>query len=157
MPMRPNPTAGVEGTPASEAQKGLTAGSASSSQSLASLSSTSISASAESFVAANGPVLADKQLLGLVVLMLTLKYLQSDDEEEKKGLMALIIALAQQQGAGGGESIMYSASSLSIESTQIQAVSSEAAISGYSGAAIDPQQTPPASPGSGSGGLDVVA
>ena len=116
------------------------------------MSSTSISA--ESFLATYGPVLADKQLLGLVVLMLTLEYLQSDDEEEKKGLIALIIALAQQQGAAGDQSIMYSASSLGIESTQIQAISSEAAISSYSGAALDPQQTPAADPGSG--GLDVV-
>ena len=152
-PIQPKPSATVEGAPT--AAQNTTGGAATSAgQSLVSMSSTSISASSESLLASNSPVLADQQLLGLVVLMLTLEYLQSDDEEEKKGLLALMLALSQQQSSGG-EQFMYSSSSLSIESTQIQAVSSETAMNGYTGGSVDPQQVPGVHGGAG-GTLDAV-
>ena len=81
-PMQPAPTSGAEGT--SGVQSGLSSGSVTPSQSLTTMSSSAVTAS-ESVMYSRGPVLADEQLLGLVLLMLTLEYMQSDDEEEKKG------------------------------------------------------------------------
>ena len=156
MPYRTNPAGNAEGAPAAPIQHNLAGTEASSSKTIASLSASSINASSESLIASNGPVLADEQLLGLVVLLLTLQYLQSDDEEEKKDLLTLLLALAQQQQSGNSsESLMYNSTSLSVESSQMQVISTDNALSAYSGGTIDPQQTPPADPGAA--GLDVSA
>ena len=157
MPIQPKALTGAEQTAAVPIEKGLGT-SASTSESITSKSATSISATSESLIASNGPVLADDQILGIVVLLLTLQYLQSEDEEEKEGLLALMIILAQQQQANANsETLMYNSSSLNVATTQSQTVSSDAAISAYTGSAGNTQQPPAVNPGAGSGGLDVVA
>lgn len=130
------------------------AASVASSQSLAAYSSMSISAANESVFYQSSPILADKQALGLAVLMLTLEYLQSNDDEEKKGLLALMLALTQQQ-SGQQETLMYSSSSLSIESTQYVGMSSDSVANAYSGSAGAVQGL--AATDGGMGQLSVVA
>jgi hypothetical protein len=86
--------------------------------------------------------------------MLVLQFLQSSDSQEKQNLTDMIGALAsmQQQNQGGGM-LLYSSSSLSIESTQLTIATSQG-LDAYSGAAASLQQAPPAD--AGSAGLDVT-
>ncbi len=156
MPVQANPTRNVGGAPATATPGEAAAGSVSASQSLGSLSSTSTSTSVQSLVGTDAPVLADEDLLGLVLLLLTLEYLQGEDDEEKQGLLALMLLLSQQQGGSRDVSLTYASSLLSVESTGIQAMSTEGAVSAYSGGTANPQQAPAVDPGAG-GGIDVVA
>jgi hypothetical protein len=120
------------------------------------ISALSVSASAESFVATYGPVMSNNELLGAVLLLLTMEYLKSEDPEEKKGLLALIATLAQQSTAAqSAGSFAYSSSSLSIESLQYQAVSTQIGAGTYAGDTAALQQEAPVDPGAA--GLDVVA
>lgn len=98
---------------------------------MASLSSTSISATSETLIANLGGM-GNKDLVAAVLLMLTLELLKSEDPEEKKQLLAAIAALAQQGGDSGG-TMLYSASSLSIESTQLQVLSIDTGGYSYGG------------------------
>jgi hypothetical protein len=153
-------TAAAGTAPAAPAQGGeigtIAGGALSASQSVLSLSSTSITANVESFMGTYGPVMSSNEMLGAVLLMLIMEYLKTDNDQDKKDLLGLISTLAQQQqGAGGGGSFIYQSSSLSIESTQLQVASSEMNFGAYSGAAATLQQAPAADPGSA--GLDVVA
>ncbi len=118
--------------------------------SILSLSQTSISASVESFIATYGPVMSSNELLGAVLLLLTLQLMQSRDPDERKQLLGAIMGLAsqmQQQSSGGV--LMYNSSSLSIESTQITAVSGEAGLSAYLGAMNTAQTAPGIDAGGG--------
>jgi len=153
IPQQTHPVGGTKGAQATPVQHDLAGVEATSSQTVASLSTTSINASSESLVVGNGPVMADDRALGLALLLLTIEYLQSNDEEEKKGLLAMMLALTQGQGGGNGGSFMYNSMSLSIESTQMQFVSTESAISAYSAGTMDPQQASSLAPGAA--GLDV--
>ncbi len=139
-------------------QTAATAPAGASALSLASMSSTSISASMQSFAATYGPALSSNELLGAVLLMLTLEYMKPDkSDSEKKDLLAVILALAQQQqgNSAGSGSIAYTSSSLSIETTQYQGISVASGIGAYSGAAANPQFAPAVD--AGSAGLDVSA
>ena len=155
MPQRIHLAGSTEGAQAAPVQQNLAGAEASSSQSIASRSTTSINASSESLIVGNGAVLADDKSLGLALLLLTLEYLQSDDEEKKKGLLGLMLALALQQDGGNGGSLMCNSTLLSIESAQTQVVSTENAVSAYSAGTTGPQQASPVGPGAA--GLDVSA
>ncbi len=155
MPQQINLAGSTEGAQAAPVQQNLAGAEALSSQTIASLSTTSINASSESLIASNGPVLGDDKALGLALLLLMMEYLQSDDEEEKNGLLGLMLALAQQQGGGNGGLLMCNSTPLSIESTQMQVVSTENAIGAYSAGMMGPQQESPVGPGAA--GLDVSA
>jgi len=169
-PAWPIQTSGIEGTltavpPAGNRQldaatllnDGLGPLSALGDQSLLAISSASIAASAESYVAANGPVLASNELIGLVLLLLTLQYMQSNDDQEKQGLMDLIMLLAQQQSPDNGSGLLiYSSSSVTMESVQITALSMDNAMGAYANGAADPQKASPATAGSGAN-LNAVA
>lgn len=108
---------------------------AAASQSLVSINSLSIAASSETFLSTATNSAGNKELMNALLLLLTLEYLKSDNEEERKGLLALITALAQSGQGGESQTLFYSSSSLNIESTQIQIVSSQAGIGAYGGAA----------------------
>jgi hypothetical protein len=133
------------------AQTGQLAGGSS----ILSLSSTSLSATSETLMAGNMPMLATNEAIGAALLLLILQYLQTSDSKEKQNLTDMIVALAgmQQQNAGG-EMLLYSSSSLSIESTQLTIATSQG-LGAYSGAAASLQQAPPGDPGSPA--LDVSA
>jgi hypothetical protein len=125
----------------------------------ASMSSTQITQNVESFVATYGPVMSSNEMLGAVLLLLTLELMQSQDDEQKKGLLAAISTLAQmQQQDQGGGMFMYSSSSTSIESTQmtLSADSMAAGAYGGGGAGTTAGQVAPQVDG-GSQGLDVSA
>lgn len=112
--------------------------------------SASMQSTSEVYMYSQSPVLADQQLLGLVVLMLTLEYLQSDDKEEKNSLLAMLLLLTQEQQAGN-ETFMYSysSSSLSLDTTQVQSMWTENQAGGYgAGELTDPYL---------GGGVDTVA
>lgn len=102
--------------------------------------------------------MSNDELLGALLLMLTLEYLkggQSDDE--KQNLLGLILALAQQkmnaEGAGSG-TFAFTSSSMSIESTQMQSISMTSAAGAYQSAQVNPQVAPGVD--AGSAGLDVT-
>jgi hypothetical protein len=120
------------------------------------LNASSLSATSESFSISSSPLLADRDLMGLVVLMLTLELMQSDDEEDRKGLMALIFALGQMQQQAGGESFSYSASSMSMDSSSLQAMDSSQLVSGYSAVNTGLQQVPAVDAAMG-GNIDITA
>lgn len=139
--------------PALQGMNGMAAGNGiGASQSVESLSSTTISAQVESFIATYGPVVANNELLGAVLLMLIMEYLKAENEKDRKDLLSLISTLAQQQQQGGnsGGVMMYSSSSLTIESTQYQAASMQMAIGAYDGSAATLQQAPTVDAGAGS-------
>jgi hypothetical protein len=150
-------TAAAGQLPAQDSVAAAAGGSMSASQSLTSLSSTSINASSESLIATMTPSANNNELLGAVLLMLIMEYMKTDDKQQKQDLMGLATLLLQQQQqqSAGAQTIMYNSSSLSIESTQIQVASSEMAISAYSGAAATLQQAPNID--AGAAGLNVVA
>lgn len=150
-------TAGASELPAQDSIAAAAGVEINASQALTSLSSTSITATNESLIATTGTSSNNNELLGAVLLLLIMEYMKTDDKEQKQGLMDLITLLAQQQQqqSGGGQTIMYNSSSLSIESTQYQAVSTDVAISAYSGATAATQQAPNID--ASAGGLDVVA
>jgi hypothetical protein len=121
----------------------------------ASVTSTSLTATSESLVAAVGAASSNDELLGAVLLMLILEYLKTENQQEKEGLLALAGLLARQQQQAGNDLFLYSSSSLSIEFTQTELVSTDLAISAYAGGTATSQQAPGVDPGAG--GLDVMA
>ncbi|MBI4578383.1 MAG: hypothetical protein HY718_01680 [Planctomycetes bacterium] len=143
--------AAVDTTPANTSA----AGSLAQSSSILSLSTTSINASSESLMIANTSALAGNDAVGAALLLLVLQYLQTSDPTEKQNLLSIILAIAgaQQQQTGETSTLMYSSSSLSIETTQMTYVTSDA-LSAYSGATAN-QQAPQIDPGAA--GLDMVA
>jgi len=166
MPARPNPItqASTQHTPADQfapvsGQRAVSELAAAGSQTVASASSLSVQQSSEMLMVSEGGsgAITNNELLGAVLLLLMLEYMQSEDEDEKKGLLALLSGLVQMQEQSGSQQsmLMYSSSSLSIESTQMQVVSTENAISAYSAGAVDPQQASP--DGLGAAGLDASA
>ncbi len=168
----PGPSSPAVGLPASTGQTpsalgtgkagqlagaGLTAMSgASATQEMASLSSLSIQQSSEMLVVSQGTqgAITSNELLGAVLLMLIMEYMKSNDDKEKEGLLALMgmILQSQQQQAAQQTTLMYASSSLSIESTQMQYMSGQAASSAYTNAGISP-----AAGGDGGASLNVVA
>lgn len=144
----------VASTGAAAAQAGVAV---SASQSLASLSATSISATSESLIATLTPSANNNELLGAVLLMLIMEYLKTDDKQEKQGIMGLVSALLQQQQqqSAGAETLMYSSTSYSYESVQMQMMSTDMALAAYSGASATLQQAP--SIDAGAAGLNVLA
>ena len=125
-------------------------------QSIASISSTSMSANIESFSGVSSAASNNNELLGAVLLMLMMQYMKSGDAGQKQDLLSVISALAQQQGQSNSASstFSYSSTSISMESTQIQMSSTQVAAA-YSGASATMQQVPAADAGSGS--LNVIA
>lgn len=175
MPVRMNPMAGPSspavGLPTSAGQPpsalgtgkagqldgaGLTGmAGASATQEMASLSSLSIHQSSEMLMVSQGAqgAITSNELLGAVLLMLILEYMKSTDDKEKAGLLALMGMLLQSQQQGAQQTtLMYASNSLSIESTQMQYMSGQAASSAYTNAGISP-----AAGGDGGSSLNVVA
>jgi len=148
---------GADGTQAAPVQQNLAGTKASSSQTVASLSTSSVKAGTESLIASNSPISNEDQFNGMALLLCALEYLLSEDDDEKKGLLGLMLAIAQQQQQESSNNglFMYNATSQSIESTQFQTVSVENAASAYSAGATDPAQA--SSDGLGAAGLDVSA
>lgn len=148
---------GVDGGLAAQGSGAVAGASITASQSAVAISQTSISASVESFMGTYGPVMANNEILGALLLLLTLQYMQSSDEQEKKGLLGLMLGLLQQQqqASQAGGSFMYSSSQLNIESTQMVAMSQQMAVDVYAGGGSI-GSAPPVS-GTGSGSVDTVA
>jgi hypothetical protein len=119
-------------------------------------SSTSISSNVQSLVASSGGT-ANKDLMNALLLLLTMQYLQSNDPQQQKDILSLLGGLLQQSGGGdgGANTLVYTSSSLSIESTSLQVVSSSAGLNAYSGAS-DPTAQISGADGA-SAGLDVIA
>jgi hypothetical protein len=153
-------------TPAAEVGGGAAVGASGASAyqdiSALSYSSMSINASSESLAINQGGGMAaasTNELLGAVLLLLTLQYMKSGDDQEKKDLLGLMTTLVQQMGqsgqssggSGGGDSLSYTSSSLSIEMTNLQVVSASTGINSYMSAQGDYSQSP------GAGGIDVAA
>lgn len=124
------------------------------SQEWASLSSLAINQSSESLLVADNASSAavSNELLGAILLFLILEYMKSGSEDEKKDLLGLMGTIMQMQQTSGSQSsvLMYSSSSLSIESTEMQMGSSSTI---YTNAGL--AQSHAADPGAG--GLDVTA
>lgn len=145
------PTAPLQGQTSSN----VAGATASAAQSVFSRSSTSTAANVESFIATYGPIVSSNEMLGALLLMLIMQYIKTGNDREKQDLLGLISVLArQQQGAGSGSTFVYQSSSLSIESTHIQAAASEVSAGAYTGATATLQQAPATDPGSA--GLDVI-
>jgi len=122
--------------------------------SILSLSTTSLTATSETLMASNTPMLASNEAIGAALLLLVLQYLQSSDPNEKQNLTDMIIALAgMQQSQGAGQLLFYSSSSLTMESTQLTIATSQA-LDAYAGTAASMQQAPPAD--AGTAGLNVT-
>ncbi len=153
------PAAPAATPPAAAAQPGTAAQSttpagAVQSQEWASLSSLSVNQSSESLLIVDNasPAAVSNELVGAILLFLLLEYMKSGSDEEKRDLLGLMGAIVQMQQTAGGQSsvLMYSSSSLSMESTQLQLGSSSTV---YTNAGL--AQSPGADPGAG--GLDVTA
>ena len=133
------------------------AGSASATQEMASLSSLSINQSSEMLMVSQAPqgAITSNELLGAVLLMLIMEYMKSTDDKEKQGLLALmgmILQAQQAQQSGGQQTLMYMSNSLSIDSTQMQYMSGQAASNAYTNAGVTP-----AAGGDGGASLNIVA
>lgn len=154
---QPAQLGGVDGGQAAKAGGPIAGASVSASQSAVAISQTSISAGVESFVSTYGPVLADNQILGAMLLLLMLEYMQSDDDNEKKGLLGLMLGLLQQQqqASQAGGTFIYSSSQFSLQSTQMVAVSQQLAVDVYAGGGSAGAAAPVSGPAGG--GVDVVA
>lgn len=153
---QPAQLGGVDGGQAAKAGGPIAGASVSAGQSAVAISQTSISAGVESFVSTYGPVLADNQILGAMLLLLMLEYMQSDDDNEKKGLLGLMLSLLQQQQASqAGGTFIYSSSQFSLQSTQMVAVSQQLAVDVYAGGGSAGAAAPVSGPAGG--GVDVVA
>jgi len=143
--VRPN----GEGAAPAMAANGM--GQIAASQSLMSINSLAVAATSETFVSMSTSGAGNKDLMNALLLLLTLEYLRSDNEEERKGLLALIATLAQASQSGESQMMLYSSSAMSIESTQIQIVSSQVGLGPYGelvGGGV---------PGdAGSGGIDIT-
>jgi hypothetical protein len=124
-------------------------------QEMASLSSLSINQSSEMLMVSQAPqgAITNSELLGAVLLMLIMEYMKSTDDKEKQGLLALMGMILQSQQAqqGGQQTLMYMSNSLSIDSTQMQYMSGQAASSAYTNAGVAP-----ASGGEGGSSLNIV-
>ena len=121
---------------------------------VAALSTFSLHQSATMLSIAEGPqgAIVSNELLGAILLMLILEYMQSSDSEEKKGLLALAMVLAQSQAqASGGARMAYASMSLSVESTQV--LLAGPASNAYTNAGANPAGGADA----GAGGVDVTA
>jgi hypothetical protein len=104
---------------------------------------------AESFFAALSASASNKDLLGALLLMLTLEYMRGDDSEgNKKDLLGLMALMLQQSQQNGSSLLIYSASDMSSQAGQLQTVSSSIAAGAYAGAAAG---------GASSGGVNLVA
>jgi hypothetical protein len=119
-----------------------------------SASSLSMSSQVGSLISTCGGALSNNELLGAVLLMLTLEYLKNEDGDQRKDILSMLGMLLQQGAAGQSSTMMYSFSSLSIESST-QIVSSSTGLAAYSGLNLPTSQTPAAD--SPSAGLDVIA
>ena len=155
---------GGQSTPADQltpvsGQRAVSELAATGSQTVVSASSMSVKQSSEMLMVSEGVggSITSDELLGAVLLLLILEYMQSEDEDEKKGLLNLVLAIAQQpqQDSDNGGFLMYNSTSQSIESTRFQMVSTENVVSAYSAGAGDPQQASP--DGLGAAGLDASA
>lgn len=131
-------------------------GGAASGSSILSLSSTSLTATSETLLSASAPMLSSNEALGAALLMLILQYLQTSDPTDKQNLTNMITALAgmQQQSQGGSDLLMYSSSSMTMETTQLT-IATNQSLGAYSGSAASLQQAPQTD--AGSAGLNVVA
>ncbi len=123
---------------------------ASGSQAL-SLSSTSMAMESQSLSMQSAPAANNNELLGAVLLMLMLEYLTTQDENKKDALLGAMVGLAalQSMQQDQGASLSYSSMSMSMESTQIQMVSSESVAGAY-GAVADNTKVPLGDAASGS-------
>lgn len=132
-------------------------GSASPGGSILAVSSSSISASMETLMSMDMPMLASNEALGAALLLLVLQYLQTGDSNEKQQLLDVIASLAASQkgGGAGGSLMLYSSSSMSIENTQMLLIAPGDAAGAYSGASALNQQAPQID--AGSAGLDLTA
>jgi hypothetical protein len=129
---------------------------ASATQEMASLSSLSINQSSEMLMVSQAPqgAITNNELLGAVLLMLIMEYMKSTDDKEKEGLLALMGMILQSQQAqqgGGNQTLLYMSNSLSVESTQMQYMSGQAASNAYTNAGVAP-----AAGGDGGTSLNVV-
>lgn len=125
-------------------------------------SSTSIAASSmtatstQTLIAGSSAAATDNQMLGAILLMLILEYLQSSDETRKQDALTAIVTMLQQlQEQRPAETFLYSSSSMSIESSQLQIASTDLAMGSYMQTAQAPQEVG-ASPSAVSG-IDVLA
>lgn len=171
MPVRPNPitqtstqpaladpSAPAAQSPLTAEQQALPESAAAESQMVTSSPSMFVQQSSETLMASEGvnSAITSNELLGAVLLLLMLEYMQSEDKEEKQGILALMATLAQMQQQNNTQQslFLYSSSSLSIESSQMQSTATgEAASNAYTNAGVDPAQANHP----GTGGLDVVA
>jgi hypothetical protein len=148
--------AGPDKTGGAMATGSAAAGSAWASNEMASLSQLSISQSSEMLMVSQAPqgAIANNELLGAVLLMLILEYMKSQDDKEKEGLLGLMgmIMQMQQQNNAQQSTLFYASNSLSIDSTQIQVASGQAATNAYTNAGLDP-----AAAGTSGASLNVVA
>ncbi len=138
------------------AQQVSGAANTSASQSVSPLASSQQSTSVNALTQNNLAVISNNELLGAVLLMLMLEYMQSKDDDEKKGLLGLMGLIAgQQQNASG--SLYFSSSSIAVnmDSLQMQSNSMQTGIAAYNGSTASMQQAPFVDPGAG--GLNVVA
>lgn len=105
---------------------------------------TSLQQSSETLLFAGQSTAApiNNELLGAILLMLLLKYLQSADTNEQQGLLALMNSLVQgQQGGKADSSVMlYSSSSLSIDTLMVQTQGVDAAANAYASTAASSDQ-----------------
>jgi hypothetical protein len=166
LPVRTGPMTGMEGAAATPAMKqtaataqpsvGATAG-AGNAVATQVVSSQSVSQSSETMLISQQQSAAvSNELLGAVLLMLLMEYMKTQNEDEKKGLLSLMAGLAQLQQQSGSQqssTLYYSNSSLSIDSSQSQIVSSGAVSNAYTNAGVDPS----AKLATGGASVDAVA
>ena len=145
----------ASGPTAAMPDPGVAAAGGSQQISSASASSMSMSASMETMVSSY-QASGNKDLMGALLLMLTLEYLRSDDDKKRDGILSLLGTLLQQSGgSGGSSSMMFNSYAMTMESTSMQVVSSGTGINAYSGTGLSTSQAPAVD--SASAGLDVVA
>ncbi len=151
---RPQPTGSSEIAPAESGYKRISPSPETGTKETGTITNTSLSYKSE-FMAFDSSAAHNNELLGAVLLMLLLQYMQGNEDDQKNGLLGMMMALAALQGQQGNSSFTYSSSSLSIETTQMQMGSSQAAMTAYGGG-VDASKAPPVDAGSG-GNVDVVA
>jgi len=114
----------------------------------------SVNQSSEMLALSDAPqgAIVSNELLGAVLLLIMLEYMQSEDEQEKQNLLALAMMVAQAQvQSSQSSSLTYVSTSLSVESTQIMMAGS--ATSAYTNAGANPT----GSAESAAGAVDVTA
>jgi hypothetical protein len=96
------------------------------------------------------PAANNNELLGAVLLLLLLEYMSTQDEDKKDALLGAIVGLASLQSQQADSiSLNFSSTSLCLQSSKLQMISSDSIASTYNGAVADPLQVPLSDPSSG--------